>query len=158
MSAAVVHPRLARASFERAIRPLLIGREKFEQIGFMLLDFSFPFLDVELRWHARGTSVRLRVDGSEFSYLPVSGWWIDETGAKLLPGRSLVPAGNGFHTADQDGRPACWFCFLGWREYHDHTSHQNVSWASIRRDPRYSPLQLIAQLHKDLNSASTGVA
>lgn len=158
MDAAIVHPRLAHASFARAIRPLLTGREKFEQIGITLLDFSFPYLDVELRWHARATSVRLRVDGTEYPYLPVRGWWIDKVGAKLPPGRSLVPCGNGFHTADQDGQPACWFCFLGWREYHDHTSHQDMSWASIRRDARYSPLQLISQLHKDLNSPSVGVA
>lgn len=148
----IVHPKLAKVSFTRAIGPLLAAPEKYQLLGIKLLDFSFPYLDVELNWHARGSQVRLRVDGADFPYRPVGGWWIDSTGARLLPGRHMVPNGLGFHIADQDGQPACWFCFKGWREYHDHTSHQDTSWASMRYDSRYSPLQLIAQLHKDLNA------
>lgn len=154
-AAAIVHPALAQASFEKAIRPLLTAPEKFEMLGIKLLDFSFPYLDVELNWHLHGTQLRLRVDGTDFPYRPVGGWWIDQHGTPVPPGSQLVASGNGFHNADQDGKPRCWFCFKGWREYHDHTSHQDVSWATIRRDGRYSLLQLVMQLHKDVNS--TGV-
>ena len=41
------------------------------------------------------------------------------------------------------------------REYHDHQSHQDVSWAALRSDRRYSVLQLLMQLRTDLNA--TGV-
>lgn len=150
-AAAIVHPQLAEASFVKAIRPLLAGPEKFEKLGIKLRNFSFPYLDVELDWRLYDTRLRLRVDGTDFPYRPVGGWWIDQNGMPLLPGSQQVPANNGFHNADQDGQPCCWFCFKGWREYHDHTSHQDVSWATIRRDGRYSVLQLVMQLHKDVN-------
>jgi hypothetical protein len=152
-SAAIVHPKLATASFERAIRPLLTAPGNYEKVGVRLLAFSFPHLDVELDWHRYGTKIQLRVDGTDFPYRPVSGWWIDADGTPLLQGCQKVPCNNGFHVADQDGRPSCWFCFRGWREYHNHSSHQDVSWASIRLDSRYSVLQLVMQLLKDLNGA-----
>lgn len=151
-AAAIVHPMLAQSSFGRAIQPLLTKPEKFETLGIKLLDFSFPYLDVELDWHLQSAKLALRVDGTDFPYRPVGGWWIDLNGAPLLPGSQQVPGGNGFHLGYQDGQPGCWFCFKGWREYHDHAGHQDVSWASIRRDTRYSVLQMVMQLHKDLNS------
>lgn len=154
-AAAIVHPKLAKASFEKAIRPLLIAQGKYEKVGVQLLAFSFPYLDVELDWHLHQTKIQLRVDGTDFPYRPVGGWWIDANGAALLLGSQKVPGGSGFHTSDQDGRSRCWFCFRGWRDYHDHTSHQDISWASIRHDPRYSVLQLVMQLMTDLNG--TGV-
>lgn len=154
-AAAIVHPKLAKACFEKAILPLLTAQEKFEKVGVRFLAFSFPHLDVELDWHLHGTKIQLRVDGTDFPYRPVGGWWIDFDGTPLLQGSQKVPGGNGFHIADQDGKPSCWFCFKGWREYHNHTSHQDISWASIRRDSRYSVLQLVMQLAKDLNG--TGV-
>lgn len=150
-AAAIVHPKLAKASFERAIQPLLTAPEKFEKAGIKLLAFSFPYLDVELDWHLHACKIRLRVDGTDFSYRPVGGWWIDQSNNPLLPGLQKVPSGNGFHTNDQDGKPSCWLCFRGWREYHDHSSHQDISWASIRRDSRYSVLQLLMQLARELN-------
>lgn len=154
-TAAIVHPKLAKASFEKAIRPLLTAPEKYEKVGVRLLAFSFPHLDVELDWYLHETKIRLRVDGTDFPYRPVGGWWIDSDGTPLQQGAQKVAGSNGFHNADQDGKPSCWFCFRGWREYHNHTSHQDISWASIRRDSRYSVLQLVMQLTKDLNG--TGV-
>jgi hypothetical protein len=154
-AAAIVHPKLAQACFEKEVRPLLTDPVKFEALGINLLKASFPTLDVELDWHLYGSRIRLRIDGTDFPYRPVSGWWIDSDGARLLPGRQQVPAGNGFHTSGLDGQPACWFCFKGWREYHDHQSHQDVSWAALRSDRRYSVLQLLMQLRTDLNA--TGV-
>lgn len=150
-AAAIVHPKLAEASFVRAIRPLLTSPGNYEKAGVRLVAFSFPYLDVELDWYRQGTNLRLRVDGTDFPYRPVCGWWIDINGAPLLQGTQQVPAGAGFHTSDQDGKPSCWFCFRGWGEYHNHSSHQDISWASIRREPRYSVLQLITQLAHDLN-------
>lgn len=149
--AAIVHPKLATASLKRVIRPLLTGPEKFETLGIRLLNFSFPYLDVELDWHLYGVKLRLRIDGTDFPYRPVGGWWIDSRGVPLLQGSQQVPCNNGFHVVDQDNQPNCWFCFKGWREYHNHSGHQDISWASIRRDSRYSVLQLVMQLTKDLN-------
>ena len=140
-------------SFERAIRPLLAQPERFEKAGIKLVAFSFPYLDVELSWHAQSAKLLLRIDGTDYRFRPAGGWWIDPQGVPLTPGRQLVPQGAGFHTACESGEQRCWFCFAGWREYHDHSSHQDMSWASIRRDPRYGVLQLMQQLHKDLNSA-----
>lgn len=154
-AAAIVHPKLAKACFEKAIRPLLTAPEKFEKVGVRFLAFSFPHLDIELDWHLHGAKIRLRVDGTDFPYRPVGGWWIDSDGTPLLQGSQKVPWNNGFHIHDQDNQPSCWFCFRGWREYHNHTSHQDISWASIRRDSRYSVLQLVMQLVRDLNG--TGV-
>ncbi|TDP72994.1 hypothetical protein [Roseateles toxinivorans] len=157
MSAAViVNPKLAAASFGKAIQPLLTGRERYAMLGVRLVAYAFPFLDVELDWSAHGRTIRLRVDGTDYPYRPVGGWWIDASGERLMPGQQAVPASNGFHLNKQDGTtPAPWFCFMGWREYHDHQGHQEVSWASIRNVPRYSVLQLIVQLQRELNK--TGV-
>lgn len=152
IAAVIVHPKLARACFERAIQPLLIRTEGYGDLGIHLRGFAYPFLDADLDWRARGHSIRLRIDGTDFPYRPISGYWIDEHGARLLSGRGLVPASNGFHTTDQEGKPATWFCFKGWREYHDHQSHQDTSWAALRRDGRYSVPQLIQQLQWDLNA------
>lgn len=150
--AVIVHPKLAKASFERAIEPLLTSPVDFDKIGIKLISYSYPYLDVELHWKMYGINLWLRVDGTNFSYRPVGGWWINSKGDPLLPGSQQVPAGNGFHPTNQDGKPGCWFCFKGWREYHDHSSHQDTSWASIRRDPGYSVLQLVIQLNRDLNN------
>ncbi len=151
-SAAIVHPKLAKACFERAIRPLLIQPELFDKIGIKFIKYLYPLLDVELDWYHQGIKLAVRIDGTDYRYRPISGWWIDKDGAQIEQGQQRVPAGNGFHTVDQDSRPRCWFCFPGWREYHDHSGHQDISWASIRRQPRYSVLQLIQQLRTDLNN------
>ncbi|MDD5581465.1 MAG: hypothetical protein PHY16_19640 [Methylobacter sp.] len=152
--AAIVHPKLAQASFEKAIQPLLTAPAKYEKAGVKLLAFSFPYLDVEVDWHLHASNIRLRIDGTDFPYRPVGGWWIDQSNNPLLLGLQQVPSGNGFHVNDQDGKPRCGFCFRGWREYHNHSGHQDISWASIRRDSRYSMLQLVMQLVKDLNSTA----
>lgn len=148
--AAIVHPQLAKASFARAIQ-LLTSSDAYEKLGIKCVGFSFPYLDVELAWRRHGTKLLLRVDGTDFPYRPVSGWWIALDGTPLLQGSNSVPSGAGFHTSGLDGEPRCWFCFKGWREYHNHSSHQDVSWASLRDNPRYSVPQLIAELHKELN-------
>lgn len=149
---AIVHPKLAETSFERSIQPLLMHKESYGKLGIHLRSFTYPFLDVDLDWRAQRRAVRLRIDATDYPYRPVSGYWIDEDGSLLLSGRGLVPEGAGFHTWDQTGRPATWFCFKGWRAYHDHMSHQDTSWASLRRNHSYAIPQLIQQLHWDLNN------
>lgn len=155
MSAPIVHPGLARRRFESAIEPLLAQPEVYRSAGLSPLHYRFPFLDVELDWHRFGSLLRLRVDGTDYNYRPIRGWWIGADGNALMPGSGLVPGngGAGFHSARQDGTPGCWFCFRGWREYHDHTSHQDVAWAAIRTDPRYSVLALLQQLQAEVNGS-----
>lgn len=157
-AAAVVHPELAAASLERAIQPFLNEPEQYGKFGVRLVDFTFPYLDVDLDWRTRGRVIRLRVDGTDFPYRPVGGWWIDAAGNRLFPGTQQVPSGYGFHVHDQQGRPDCWFCFLGWRAYHDYSGHQDTSWASIRRIPRYAVLQLVMQLVQELNRTEVQLA
>ena len=158
-AAAIVNPKLAAASFGKAIQPLLTEQERYAQFGVRLVAYLFPFLDVDLDWHAHRRSIRLRVDGTDYPYRPVGGWWIDSSGARQLPGHALLPTGNGFHLHRQDGTtPAPWFCFTGWREYHDHHGHQDVPWASIRDVPRYAVLQLILQLQRELNKPGVTLA
>lgn len=150
-AAAIFHPKLAAASFGQSIGPLLMGREQFAAHGIHLVNYVFPHLDVELDWHAQQRSILLRVDGTDYPYRPVGGWWITPNGERMQPGNAMVPQGNGLHPSREDGRPWPWFCFRGWREYHDHTSHQDASWASLRQDTRYAVLQLITQLQRELN-------
>lgn len=147
--APIVHPLLAQASFERAIRPLLDQPEVYGRAGITLHALSYPFLDLRLEWYRQGISLNLRVDATDYSYRPIGGWWISDHGDPLRQETGLVPSGMGFHPSGEEGKP--WFCFLGWREYHDHPGHQGVSWAALRSQPRYGVLQLIQQLQKDLN-------
>lgn len=154
---AIVHPKLSQASFERAIQPLLMRTEAYGNQGIHLHGFSYPFLDLDLDWRTRGHAIRLRIDGTDFPYRPVSGYWIDDNGNRLMPGTAPVPNGAGFHTSNLDGTPGTWFCFKGWREYHDHPGHQDASWASLRNLGSYALTQMIRQLHWDLNNSGAAV-
>ncbi|WP_457337186.1 hypothetical protein [Rhizobacter sp. P5_C2] len=158
-AAAIVNPKLAAASFGKAIQPLLTGRDRFALLGVRLVSYSFPFLDVDLEWPAHGRTVRLRVDGTDYPYRPVGGWWINSSAERQLSGSQVVPASHsGLHQGSQDGQPKPWFCFPGWREYHDHTSHLDVPWASIRNVGRHSVLQLILQLQREINKPGVFLA
>ncbi|WP_152552668.1 hypothetical protein [Pandoraea sp. E26] len=150
-TAAIVNPEKSKDIFTRAIRPLLSEADAYSSAGIVVIAFEYPYLDVELGWHLHGTSIRLRIDGTDYSYRPVRGWWIDHAGNPLLSGRGSVPNGPGFHHHRVTDEPGCWFCFLGWREYHDHPGHQQVSWAALRSQKRYGVCGLIAQLHQDIN-------
>jgi hypothetical protein len=151
-NAPIVHPALAQASFERAIQPLLSRPQNYAAAGLKLVAYQFPFLDVELDWYRHGTTIILRVDGTDYPYRPVSGWWIAPDGRPLSNGDPGIPSGMGFHTAGIESEPRCWFCFPGWKEYHNHSGHQDRSWAFLRPDKRYTVLGLIQQLATDLNS------
>ena len=51
-AAAIVNRKLAAASFGRSSR-FSPGRNDMRSSGFALVAYSFPFLDVDLDWHAR---------------------------------------------------------------------------------------------------------
>ncbi len=148
----IVDQALSQGRFERDIAPLVREPTIFAGVGLRLLDVTFPVMSAGLWWAARGRDIVVRVQAGEYDYLPVQGWWVDDAGAAIQTGVGLVPVGYGFQ-----GNPnpyavsKTWFCFPGWREFHDHPSHQNVPWSSIRHDPRYRILGLLAQLQADLN-------
>lgn len=148
----IVHPRLSEERFTKAIEPLLAQPTLFEGVGVRLVRYVHPRLYVDLRWNRHDRWVRLCVDAMDFNYRPLSGWFVDEAHAPLLAGRSLAPAGLGFQPQGPPfGEPRGWFCFRGWREYHEHESHcQEAPWSTFRADPKYGPLGLIKQLQSDL--------
>lgn len=147
--APIVHPELAQASFDLAITSLLTHGALFVNEGLRVVRYDFPYLDVELAWTAQQQSLLLRVDGTDFAYRPIDGWWIDAQGQRLVSG---IPQGNGFHTQTYEGTPRAWFCWLGWAGYHDHPSHQDTSWAAIRQDKIYRVVPLLQRLVRALNS------
>lgn len=150
---AIVHPRLARASFETAIAPLLADPKTHAEAGIELVHYEYPYLDVRLRWHKENIDLLLRVDGTDYNYRPVGGWWVDAAGVALRRGCMAMPEGMGFHTSMENGTARSWFCFAGWRDYHNHSSHQDVSWASVRNDWQYSVIQLILRLRRNLSES-----
>jgi len=153
--APIVHPELAKASFGLAVEPLLTHGPLFAKEGIRFVRYDFPLLDLELTWTTRGQRIRLRVDGTDFPYRPVDGWWIDEDGRRLSTG---IPIGAGFHTSNPDGTPRSWFCWLGWAGFHDHPSHQDTSWAAIRNDKDYRVVPLLQRLVRALNGPGVQIA
>jgi len=151
-----VHPNLARKALELSIAPLFSSHEVFRAIGIELLEYQFPEVDLLLTWPLHNCELRLRVDASNYSYRPIDGWWIGEDSCPLPSGAGRVPQGNGFHTQRLNGDVRSWFCFPGWQEYHNHPSHQDISWASIRNQPQYCVSALISNLRVDLNRPNTG--
>ena len=149
----IVHPALAKARFERSIAALLESPSTYDAAGIRTIEYEFPVLAVDLDWRRRDRRLRLRIDATDFDYRPLQGWWIDDQGIALIRGMNLVPHGAGFQvnpTPNQEQR--CWFCFKGWRDYHDHSGHQDVAWAAIRHKQEFSPLALLLQLTSNLDS------
>lgn len=146
--APIVHPELAQASFDLAIAPLLNHGALFANEGLRLFRYEFPYLDLELAWAAQQRSLLLRVDGTNFAYRPIDGWWIDAQGERLATG---IPEGAGFHVRTVEGAARAWFCWLGWAGFHDHPGHQDTSWAAIRQDKTYRVVPLLQRLVQALN-------
>jgi hypothetical protein len=155
----IVHPKLAQASFGRAIRPLLDSPDLYAPLGVRLIQYHYPLLDCELQWQAQSRALLLRVNGTDFNYRPIGGQWIEPDGSALVAGANRAPSGYGFHPGGRpDGQPGGWFCFPGWAEWHNHNGHHRErAWASLRHDPAYAPLALILQLQTDLNKKDVGV-
>ena len=125
----------------------------FEQIGIRFVEYNFPKLIVGLC--KDNLEILLHIDASNYDYLPVRGWWVDKNDNPLKHG---IPLNKGFHYGqhphDED---RSWLCFKGWREYHDHPSHQNVSWYVLKHNPDYKPLGLLTQLVKNLNGSGINI-
>jgi hypothetical protein len=151
----VVDRRLSEARFERDIRSLLDHPDDFAAFGIHLVNFTYPVLLLDLDWKTQGRRLRLHVDSSDYDYFPPAGWWVDDKGDDLVTGRGLVPSGAGFQSGSnpyKEGRS--WFCWEGWREFHNYPGHHQVNWAAIRKQPDKKPLALIRHLHHVLNSVA----
>src|SRR2546421_5330812 len=145
-------PELTRARFDRDVRPLLVNPTTYQQAGLRLIEASYPHLVVSLAWRTRGCEILLKVDATDWDYLPPKGWWISEDGAVLVAGQQRVPNGYGFQIGSNVyGEIQCWFCFPGWREYHNHPGHLQPPWAYYRRRTGYRLMGIVAQLQADLN-------
>lgn len=146
----IVDPALTKGKFDRETTPLVRNSKLYEDIGVRILKVAFPIVDVAIWWQAKAREIRLRVQADEYDYLPVQGWWIDESGYPLRA--ELAPSGNGFQVNGHPyGFDRTWLCFPGWREYHDHESHQNVPWSFLRGNRHYRIPGLILQLKSDLD-------
>jgi hypothetical protein len=151
-SIVILDPTLARARFERDTRALGESPDNYAKIGIRVIRVEYPVLEVGLLWTAPKREIILHVDAEDYDYLPARGWWVDVAGSALQAGSGGVPNGGGFQTSGHPhDLPRTWFCFQGWREYHDHQSHQTPTWASIRQSPQHRLPGVVVQLHADLN-------
>lgn len=149
----IVDRALARARFERDASPLVLDAHTYEATGIRIVRVDFPDIVVGLWWRATQSELLLHVQAEDYDYLPVCGWWDDADGRFLRPGEGIrLPHNGGFWAhSDVYGQNRAWFCFTGWREFHDHPSHQGTPWMSYRHQPRCRIPGLIVQLHADLN-------
>lgn len=155
-AAAIVDPSLSRLWFDQATRPLAEDRHHYASLGIRAVRQEFPVLIAGLAWRAAGREILLHVQADNYDHLPPRGWWVDASDAPLQAGS--VPVGGGFQQPPNpynEGR--AWLCFPGWREYHDHQSHQNSPWAPLREGGKYGLAAVLVQLQHDLNKAEVTV-
>ena len=152
----IVDPVLSRLRFEQGIADIRQRPDVYARMGIRLVECEFPYLTVSLRQRESGTELRLRVAADNYDHLPPRGWWVDHAGLPLRP--NMVPEGGGFQRPpNPNDEKRGWLCFPGWREYHDHPSHQGVSWHAVRDDEEYSLAGTIVQLAHDLNGSGVRV-
>lgn len=156
----IVDPALARARFEQDTRPLVQNSAAYQATGTRVIQVAFPVIKAALWWRAINGELWLHVQADDYDYLPVQGWWVDAVGQPLRPGGpTRLPNGVGFQIGnDPYGQNRTWFCFPGWREYHDHSSHQNTPWLHYRSRAAYRLPGVIVQLQADLNRPQVGIA
>ncbi|MBI2412877.1 MAG: hypothetical protein HYV24_06685 [Deltaproteobacteria bacterium] len=149
----IVDKSLSKAKFEKETSSLVSNPEQYAKTGLRLLRIEFPILEVALWWRKHEREILLRVIAEDYNYLPIYGYWIDQNGSPLRKGSGRVPIDLGFHVEDSHPHnlQRSWFCFKGWREYHDHESHQDIAWPSLRDNKQYRMMNLILQLLSDLN-------
>ena len=146
----IVDPSLSQRWFDQATKPLVEESAHYAGIGVRAARREFPVLIAGLQWRSAGKEMLLHVQADNYDYLPPRGWWVDEGGAPLRAGRA--PAGGGLQQPPNPyGEEKSWLCFPGWREYHDHHSHQGNSWAPLRAREEYGIAALLVQLLHDLN-------
>lgn len=149
-AAAIVDPLLSRRWFDLGTAPLLEDADRYAAIGIRLVRREFPVLIAGLQWRAAGRELLLHVQADNYDHLPPRGWWVDEGDAPLRAG--ALPVGGGLQQPPNPyGEDRAWLCFPGWREYHDHPSHQGTSWAPLRAREEYTISALLVQLLRDLN-------
>ena len=154
-AATIVDPLLSRSWFEQATDPLLEEAARYALIGVRAVRREYPILVAGLQWRTAGKEMLLHVQADNYDHLPPRGWWIDEGGAPLRA--AAVPVGNGLQRPPNPyGEDKGWLCFPGWREYHDHPSHQGDSWAPLRARGQHGLLALLVQLLHDLNGPGVG--
>lgn len=155
----IVDPALAKARFDRDAELLLTSPDAFVAAGVRVVRIEFPLVIVGLAWRAVQAEILLQVRADEYDYQPVSGGWVDSSGAYLLRGGMCrIPYGLGFWAdSHPHGENRPWFCFPGWREFHDHESHQATPWIQYRGRPEYRVPGIIVQLAADLNKAGVQV-
>jgi hypothetical protein len=143
----IMDAELSRARFERDLMPFRSNPAEYQHSGILLASVGYASIVVELDWYQQAKKLLLKVLANDWDYRPPMGWWIDCHDTPLLNG---IPNGGGFQIASHPhGENRAWFCFPGWREFHDHQSHQLPSWAFLRST--YRLMKLIVQLKADLN-------
>lgn len=147
MGGRIVDPDLSRLWLRRDIEPMKRDPGAYQRLGIRLRSVDFPVLIVEMRWG--GEKILLHVEADDYDYRPVRGWWVDEDDRPLPRGR--VPVGNGFQQAPNPyGQEASWLCFEGWREYHDHQSHQGAPRHAVRGAEKHRLPGILVQLQSDI--------
>ncbi|MDA4110951.1 MAG: hypothetical protein OK439_00320 [Thaumarchaeota archaeon] len=127
--------------------------ERFQSLGIRLVKAEFPMLIVGLSWKLKNNEILLHVQSDNYNYLAPRGWWVDSKDQPLLKGQNVIPNGGGFQLNPNIYKEEkSWFCFPGWREYHDHQSHYSISWAALRASG-FNIIGLITQLQSDLNKS-----
>jgi hypothetical protein len=149
----IMDSELAKRRFERDFLPFQLNEEIYRKLGIKLEFIDFPIAEISFWWKLKQCEIRLRIYANEYDYLPPSAWWIDEKGNPLLQGSGKVPYGLGFQI--ENGHPhnknQSWLCFKGWKEYHDHEGHQEISWGALRPKLAYRIPGVLVQLYSDLN-------
>ena len=146
----IVDPALSRGRYDRDLRPVFDSHGSYQQVGVELLVANFPHTWFRLAGPL-GHDLVLYVEATDYSYRPVTGWWVIEAGSTdaLL---EHFPSGAGFAGPHApDGSLRTWFCFPGWRDYHDHTSHVDPPWSAFRPSQSYRLPAIVLQLRTDLN-------
>ena len=152
----IVDPSLSKMWFDRGTAPLVGRPDSYAGAGIRVVECEFPVLVVGLSHKSTGKEMLLRVHADDYNYLPPRGWWVDENGDPLQANR--VPSGNGFQPPPNPCKEdRGWLCFPGWREYHDHQSHQDNPWGPLRGKKEYGISATIMQLWHDLNGGGVTV-
>ena len=148
----IVDPSLSRLWFDSATRPLAGDPGRYAALGIRTVRLAFPTLTAALHWRAAGREILLHVQADNYDHLPPRGWWVDDADMPLQAG--MVPVGGGFQQPPNPyGEAKAWLCFPGWREYHDHQSHQDNPWPQLRARGGYGLSAILVQLAHDLNKA-----
>lgn len=152
----IVDPSLSKMWFDRGTAPLVERPGTYAGAGIRVVKRSFPVLIVGLSYKSAGREFLLHVHADDYNYLPPRGWWVDGNGSPLPADRA--PRGAGFHAdVNPYKEDRGWLCYPGWREYHDHQSHQNDPWGPLRGKKEYGISARIMQLWHDLNHAGVEV-